>query len=39
MTVIEIKPHRWRWKVFEAAGVEPVFFGEKAGNQLRAEPR
>jgi hypothetical protein len=25
MTVIEIKPHRWGWKAFEALGVEPVF--------------
>jgi hypothetical protein len=25
MTVIEIKPHRWGWKVFEALGVEPMF--------------
>jgi hypothetical protein len=25
MTVIEIKLHRWGWKVFEAHGVEPVF--------------
>jgi hypothetical protein len=25
MTVIEIKPHSWGWKVFEAPGVEPVF--------------
>ena len=25
MTVIEIKPHRRGWKVFEAPGVEPVF--------------
>jgi hypothetical protein len=25
MTVIEIKPHRWGWKVFEVPGVEPVF--------------
>ncbi len=25
MTIIEIKPHRWGWKAFEAAGVEPVF--------------
>jgi len=25
MTVIEIKPHRWGWKVFETPGVEPVF--------------
>jgi len=24
-TIIEIKPHRWGWKVFEAPGVEPVF--------------
>jgi hypothetical protein len=25
MTVIEIRPHRCGWKVFEAPGVEPVF--------------
>jgi hypothetical protein len=25
MTEIEIRPHRWGWKVFEAPGVEPVF--------------
>jgi hypothetical protein len=25
MTVIEMRPHRWGWKVFEAPGVEPVF--------------
>ena len=25
MTIIEIKPHRWGWKVFEGPGVEPVF--------------
>jgi hypothetical protein len=25
MTVLEIRPHRWGWKVFEAAGVETVF--------------
>jgi len=25
MTVIEIRPHRWGWKVLEAPGVEPVF--------------
>jgi hypothetical protein len=24
-TLIEITPHRWGWKVFEAPGVEPVF--------------
>jgi len=24
-TVLEIKLHRWGWKVFEAPGVEPVF--------------
>jgi len=23
--IIEIRPHRWGWKVFEAPGVEPVF--------------
>jgi hypothetical protein len=25
MTVIEIRPHAWGWKVFEPPGVEPVF--------------
>ena len=25
MTVIEITPHPWGWRVFEAPGVEPVF--------------
>jgi hypothetical protein len=25
MTVIEIKPHPWGWKAFEAPGVDPVF--------------
>jgi hypothetical protein len=25
ITVTEIKPHRWGWKVFESPGVEPVF--------------
>ena len=25
MTLIEVKPHLWGWKVFEAPGVEPVF--------------
>jgi hypothetical protein len=25
MTVIEIRPRGWGWKVFEAPGAEPVF--------------
>jgi hypothetical protein len=25
MTIIEIRPHHWGWKAFEAPGVEPVF--------------
>jgi hypothetical protein len=25
MTLIEIRPHLWGWKAFEAADVEPVF--------------
>jgi hypothetical protein len=25
MTLIEIRPHSWGWKVFEAPGVEPLF--------------
>jgi hypothetical protein len=37
-TVLEIGPHRWGWKVFEAPGVEPVF-PEKHHNQLRAKSR
>ena len=24
MTLIEIRPHHWGWKAFEAPGVEPV---------------
>jgi methyl coenzyme M reductase alpha subunit len=28
-TVIEIKLHRWGWKVFEAPGVEPVFHDQR----------
>jgi hypothetical protein len=29
MTVIEVKPHAWGWKVFEAQGVEPVFLEKR----------
>jgi hypothetical protein len=29
MTVIEIRPHRWGWKAFEAPGVEPVFLEQE----------
>jgi hypothetical protein len=29
MTLIEIKPHAWGWKVFEAPGVEPVFLEKR----------
>ena len=25
VTIIEIRPHRWGWTVFESPGVEPVF--------------
>jgi hypothetical protein len=25
MTVLEIRPHPWGWKVFESPGIEPVF--------------
>jgi hypothetical protein len=38
MTLIEIRPHRWGWKVFEAPGVEPVFPAirvyDEAGNVI-----
>ncbi len=29
MTVIEINPHRWGWRVFEAPGVEAVFLEKR----------
>jgi len=29
MTVLEIRPHRNGWKVFEAPGVEPVFLEKR----------
>jgi hypothetical protein len=29
MTVIEIKPHAWGWRVFEAPGVELVFLEKR----------
>jgi hypothetical protein len=35
MTLIEIKPHRWGWKVFEAPGVEPVFRRNKTQSTTR----
>jgi hypothetical protein len=30
MSLIEIRPHRNGWKVFEAPGVEPMFLREPA---------
>src|SRR6266849_686730 len=27
--IIEIRPHRWGWKVFEAPGAEPLDFRRK----------
>jgi hypothetical protein len=39
MTVIEIRPHRLGWKVFEAPGAEPVFPEKTSSNQLRGESR
>jgi hypothetical protein len=35
-TVIEIKPHRWGWSIFEAPGVEPVLFQAKAIGVLQS---
>jgi hypothetical protein len=29
MTVIEVRPHRWGCRVFEAPGVEPVFLEKR----------
>jgi len=31
-TIIEIRPHRWGWTVFEASGVEPVFLDQEQAN-------
>jgi hypothetical protein len=38
MTVIEVKPHAWSWKVFEAPGVEPVFLKKRQASDY-AETR
>jgi hypothetical protein len=38
MTVIEIRPHPWGWKVFEAPGVEPVFLERQAIDYARPAP-
>jgi hypothetical protein len=35
MTAIEVKPHAWGWKVFEAPGVEPVFPEKKMQSIIR----
>jgi len=29
VTIIEIRPYRGRWKVFETSGVEPVFLTQE----------
>jgi hypothetical protein len=39
MTVIEIRPHPWGWKVFEAPGVEPVFPKKDQAIDYAQEPR
>jgi hypothetical protein len=36
MTLIEIRPHRWGWKVSEAPGVEPVFLEKNQAINYRA---
>ena len=33
MTLIEISPYKWGWRVFEAPGVEPVFLEKGPGNR------
>jgi hypothetical protein len=38
MTLIEIKPHRWGWKIFEAR-CRACVPRETPRNRLRAEPR
>jgi len=39
MTVIEIRPHRWGWKAFEAPGVEPVFLNQQDAIDYATESR
>jgi len=39
MTVIEIRPYRWGWKVFEAPGVEPVFLEINQAINYAENPR
>jgi hypothetical protein len=39
MTLIEIKPHGWGWKVFEASGVELVFPEKRQSSALKTESR
>jgi hypothetical protein len=39
MTLIEIKPHRLGWKVFEAPGVEPVFSEKRQAIDYASMPR
>jgi hypothetical protein len=29
MTLIQIRPHAWGWKIFEAPGVEPLFLEKR----------
>ena len=29
MTLIEVRPHRWGWQVYEAPGVQPVFLSQE----------
>jgi hypothetical protein len=39
MTLIEVRPHSWGWKVFEAPGVEAVFLDQEQAIRLCKEPR
>jgi hypothetical protein len=39
MTLIEIKPHPWGWKIFEAPGVEAVFPEKPQSSALKTESR
>jgi hypothetical protein len=39
MTVIEIRPHPWGWKVFEAPGVEPEFPEKRQAMNYAENPR
>jgi hypothetical protein len=39
MTLIEVRPHRWGWQVYEAPGVQPVFLSKEQAIAASARTR